>query len=587
MTDEEEYQWQTTGYDRPAEEDLVVYELLLRDFSEEQTFQALIDTINYLAELGINAIELMPVNEFEGNLSWGYNPAFYFAVDKYYGPKDKLKELIDLCHQQGIAVIIDMVLNHSFGSSPMVRLYWDAANNRPAANSPWFNQIPKHPYNVGFDFNHESAATQYFVDRVNTFWLEEFKVDGFRFDLSKGFTQFNSGNDVGLWGQYDQSRIDLLTRMADVIWDTDSTAYVILEHFANNDEETVLSNLGMMLWGNHNYNYNEATMGYHDSNKSNFSGMSYINKGWNDPHLIGYMESHDEERLMYKNMQYGNSSGGYNIKELNTALERMEMAGAFFFTIPGPKMIWEFGELGYDYSINWPSGTPDDRLTPKPPRWDYYEVVERRKLYDTWKAIIALKKNYEAFRTDDFSLSVGGAMKKIQLNGDSMHVTIIGNFDVVAGDINPFFQDTGTWYDYLSGDSITVTNSGAPITLQPGEFHIYTDVKLPKPNIVTGLHEVEDQGVIESYDLEQNYPNPFNPSTIIRFAIKEKGPVSLKVYDVTGSEVAVLINDDLDAGVYEAPFHTNLLPGGLASGIYLYRLETEHFTDSKKMMLLK
>ena len=64
------------------------------------------------------------------------------------------------------------------------------------------------------------------------------------------------------------------------------------------------------------------------------------------------MESHDEERLMYKNIQFGNSSGSYNVKDLNTALKRVEMCGAFLFTIPGPKMFWEFGELGYDYSIN-------------------------------------------------------------------------------------------------------------------------------------------------------------------------------------------------------------------------------------------
>jgi len=129
---------------------------------------------------------------------------------------------------------MDMVLNHAFGQSPMVRLYWDKSNNRPAANSPWFNPIPRHPYNVGYDFNHESPATKYYVDRVNRQWLSEFKIDGFRFDLSKGFTQTYSGNDVNLWGQYDQSRINLLKRMADSIWTLVSNAYVILEQFSVN-----------------------------------------------------------------------------------------------------------------------------------------------------------------------------------------------------------------------------------------------------------------------------------------------------------------------------------------------------------------
>ncbi len=112
-----------------------------------------------------------------------------------------------------------------------------------------------------------------------------------------------------------------------------------------NSEETVLSNYGMMLWGNMNYDYNEATMGY----VSNLTGATYKSRGWSDMHLVSYMESHDEERLMYKNLQYGNSSGTYNIKFFPIAIQRMKLAGVFYFTIPGPKMIWQFGELGYDY----------------------------------------------------------------------------------------------------------------------------------------------------------------------------------------------------------------------------------------------
>ena len=335
QTGQSEYQWQNPNFQKPNEEKLVIYELLMRDFLEEHDYKTLKDTLNYLKQLGINAIELMPLMEFEGNISWGYNPSFHYALDKYYGPVNDFKAFIDEAHGMGIAVIMDMVLNHAFGQSPMVRLYWDKSNNRPAANSPWFNPIPRHPYNVGYDFNHESAATKYYVDRVNRQWLSEFKIDGFRFDLSKGFTQTFTGNDVNLWGQYDQSRINILERMADSIWASVPDAYVILEHFAVNQEETVLSNYGMLLWGNMNHEYNEATMGY----ASNLSGATHKSRNWNDMHLVSYMESHDEERLMYKNLLYGNSSGTYNIKSFPIAIQRMKLAGAFYFIIPGPKMM--------------------------------------------------------------------------------------------------------------------------------------------------------------------------------------------------------------------------------------------------------
>ncbi|MEI9909455.1 MAG: hypothetical protein WDO71_07195 [Bacteroidota bacterium] len=127
-------------------------------------------------------------------------------------------------------------------------------------------------------------------------------------------------------------------------------SYAVLEHFAADAEEIELSDYGMLLWGNSNYNYNEASMGFIST--SNFERAIHSVRNWTQPYLMSYMESHDEERLMYKNLNFGNSSGSYNTRDLNTALKRMELNAAFFLTIPGPKMIWQFGELGYDFSIN-------------------------------------------------------------------------------------------------------------------------------------------------------------------------------------------------------------------------------------------
>ncbi|MCK4447655.1 MAG: hypothetical protein KAW56_11320, partial [Candidatus Marinimicrobia bacterium] len=174
-----EYEWQVVDFQRPSQHELIIYELLIRDFISAHDYTTLIDTLDYLENLGINAIELMPINEFEGNISWGYNPSFYFAPDKYYGPANDLKRFIDECHSRGIAVIMDIVLNHSYGQSPLVRLYWDSANNRPSSINPWYNQVSPNPiFYWGYDFNHESLNTQEFVDRVTSFWLTEYKMDG-------------------------------------------------------------------------------------------------------------------------------------------------------------------------------------------------------------------------------------------------------------------------------------------------------------------------------------------------------------------------------------------------------------------------
>ncbi|NOX17131.1 MAG: T9SS type A sorting domain-containing protein [Chlorobi bacterium] len=587
QTNQSEYVWNDNDYVRPKKTDLVIYELLVRDFVSSHNYQTLTDTLDYLQRLGVNAIELMPINEFEGNSSWGYNPSFYFAPDKYYGTEDNLKRFIDECHARGIAVILDVVFNHSFGQSPFVRLYASGTYGPPTEQNPWYNVTARHPFSVGYDFNHESPQTQELLDRNNRYWIEEYHVDGYRFDLSKGFTQKYSGGNVGLWGQYDQSRIDILERMSDQIWNFDPETYVILEHFAENSEEKVLSAYGMMLWGNLNYNYNEATMGYNSGGKSDFGWISYKTRGWSDPHVVGYMESHDEERLMYKNLQYGNSSGDYDITVLNIALNRMKLASAFFYTVPGPKMLWQFGETGYDYSINYPSGTDDDRLTPKPIRWDYMDVETRANLYKTTKALIELKKNYSAFESDDFSLAVSSSTKRILINDDSMNVVVIGNFDVADKSIIPNFQNGGWWYDYFSGDSILVQNTTDRIDLAAGEFHIYTSVKIPSPgdDILSDVKLIDADPITE-FKLFQNYPNPFNPTTVIKFAIPFENKatnVTLKIYDALGREVATLVNGQKSGGLYETTFNAS----NLGSGIYFYRITAGSFSAAKKMILIK
>ncbi|MEM9022853.1 MAG: alpha-amylase family glycosyl hydrolase, partial [Bacteroidota bacterium] len=286
QTEQVPYPWDTTfTYTRPDQENLVVYELLIRDFVDESTYQTLIDTLAYFERLGINAIELMPVNEFEGNDSWGYNPDFYFAPDKYYGTEEKFKEFIEECHRRGIAVIMDIALNHSFGLSPQVRMYFDPTAGpfgEPTANSPWFNPTARHDFNVGYDYNHESDRTRDFVDRVLAYWVEEYQIDGYRLDLSKGFTQNNTLGNIGAWNALDQSRINNLTRIANELWADHPGTYMILEHFADNSEETVLADAGFLLWGNGNHEYTEGALGF----SSNMNWQSYQERGWQDAHVV-------------------------------------------------------------------------------------------------------------------------------------------------------------------------------------------------------------------------------------------------------------------------------------------------------------
>lgn len=559
------FNWQHDDYDKPAVEDLVIYELLIRDFHEDHSFQSVMDSLDYLERLGINAIQFMPVNEFEGNNSWGYNPSFHMALDKYYGPAESFKELIDECHSRGIAVIVDVVYNHHFSQSPLAQLYWDNTNFQPAPENPWLNMVPFHPFNVGSDMNHEAQATKDWLDQVMVYWVDEFHLDGFRFDLSKGFTQ-NYSTDVGAWGQYDQSRIDLIKRMADVLWAADPDFYVTLEHLSDASEERELSDYGMQLWGNGNHEYNEASMAYN----SNLSGIDYgvSWRDFNDPHLIGYMESHDEERLMYKNLQFGNSGAGYDIQDLATALDREELVANFFFTIPGPKLMWQFGEVGYDFSINrCENGTidPDCRLAPKPIRWDYYDDPDRRDVYDVWSSLIQLKTNHEVFKTTDYSYDLVSKVKRINLNHSTMNVAVIGNFDVMPNDAQPLFQHTGWWYEYFTGDSVNVTDVNMSFNLDAGGYMLFTDQFVNNPNNPTVSNQTPEW--VSEFVIA---PNPSNGQLNISLQLDENQRMELALYDISGRKVK-----DIYKGSTANLYIQESWEGELPSGVYFLSLQTE------------
>ncbi len=499
QTTPEAYIWQTPHIEKPKKEQLLIYELLLRDFDNTHRFTAVLEKLDTLKKMGVNAISLMPVNEFEGNSSWGYNTSFAMAVDKYYGPANRLKELIDSAHNKGIAIILDVVFNHVFGQSPLAKLYWDAGLNKPATNSPFLNTDARHPFNVGYDVNHESPFTKRWVKQVLKYWLEEFHVDGFRFDLSKGFTQKYSGNDANAFAAYDASRIKILKEYAQHIRSLDSNNITILEHFADNTEEKELAEAGMLLWGNMNYAFNQATMGY---TGNDLSGAWSNTRGWNSQSLIAYMESHDEERLMYKNLQYGNTSSGYSVKDLSTALARQEMAAAFLLMIPGPKMIWQFGELGYDYSINYcRNGTvnPNCRLDEKPVRWDYEQDPRRIRIRQTIANIQAFKQATQITVQSTPVLNVGeGFIKSIRYSLQDLNVLLLGNFDVKSQNTRPQFAHTGWWYDILTNDSIWVADVQVDMNLKAGEFHLWADQKQPTA-AENHLHKKMDLVV---------YPNP-------------------------------------------------------------------------------
>ncbi|NDP22863.1 MAG: T9SS type A sorting domain-containing protein [Paludibacter sp.] len=489
QTSKPAYNWEMTNFTPTSVENLVIYEVLLRDFTVEKSLNAALTKLDYLKTLGITAIELMPIQEFDGNNSWGYNPNHYFATDKAYGNSDTYKKFIDECHKRGMAVIVDVVFNHATGSNPFAKLYWDSAANKTAANNPWFNVDAPHPYSVFHDFNHSFSGTKEYFNRVLKYWLSEYKIDGYRLDLTKGFSQRVVTESNA--STYDQSRIDILSGYYDAAKSEKSNVIFILEHFCNNDEETVLANKGMYLWRNVNNAYSQSAMGY--SSESDFSGMNSSPRKW-----VGFAESHDEERNFFKVKTYGAG----NLKTDSIArIARVPLNIAFATLIPGPKMIWQFGEIGYDYSINSNGG----RTNEKPSAWGWLNLAHRKAAYEASAKIITLRKLYPtAFTQGNFTFNIGTSDwtsgRRISLTHSDLNLVVLGNFDATAvATANPNFPKTGTWYNALTGQQLNVTNTTAAISLQPGELLIFSDRVITFPNGLSNPISSEDIKIYPTY----------------------------------------------------------------------------------------
>jgi glycosidase len=581
------YNWTVNNFARPDKRNLVIYELLVRDFVAAHDWKTVTDSLNYLKNLGVNAIEVMPFNEFENNISWGYNPDFYFAPDKYYGTKTALKTFIDSCHKKGIAVIMDIVLNHTYGPSPLKLLYYNPSTGSPAANNPWYNIAAPHAFGFGDDFNHESADTKYFFTRVLQHWLTEYKIYGYRFDFSKGLTQKSSSNDAA-FSAYDATRIAIINGYYNAVKAVDANAYLILEHFCDNTEEKELADYGMMLWGNLNDSYAQAAMGYSspspNGNTWDFSNGIYSVRGWSNPYLVTFMESHDEERIIYKNIKYGNASGGYNVKDTATALSRMELNAAFLFTIPGPKMIWQFGELGYDYSrcyqsSNGEGGDCDKKTDPKPVRWDYLNDTRRKKVYTTYSDLIKLRfhPSYKnAFTTGTIQRDLAGSLKWIKVSsGDSSHLLVVGNFGVTSQTATVTFQTSGTWFDYLNNVTFSSTGSAQDIPLQPGEFHVFVNKNVNNLS-VTPVSAIPWNGT----DLRaKTYPNPASSNFTVELNLPQSSKVQIDLYSVSGQYIGTLHNGFLIKGTHPLALNKK----AISNGSYYLKITTK--TASKTIQV--
>lgn len=390
------YDWKVKDFKIPAKDHLVIYEMLFRDFTGTEgaakgdgTVRQAIEKIPYLKSLGVNAVELMPIMEFNGNLSWGYNTNFYFAPDKAYGSPKDYKEFIDLCHQNGIAVILDIVFNQSDGLHPWYQLY-------PVGSNPFYNATAPHDWSVLNDWRQDNPMVEQQWQDAVKFWLSEYNVDGFRFDLVKGLGDNNSYG-AGT-NNYNQSRVDRMKRIHGYMKEVKPDALHINELLGDAAEDNKLAEDGQLNWLQCNHAGAQYVMGW--QSESGLHGMYAPEYGRTAGSTVAFLESHDEERIAYSQLQYGHA----DVKgKLDPSFARLGSAAAQMILAPGSHMIWQFQEQGNNQTTKNGGGNNTDS---KKVQWNKLTNAKYQGLVDNYGELINIRLNNKDLFSDGATMNM-------------------------------------------------------------------------------------------------------------------------------------------------------------------------------------
>ncbi len=462
----DQYVWQHDDKPLPSDSELVLYEMHIGGFGWDPhqpekfgTFDMVRAKLDYLVDLGVNAIELMPLHEFPMDYSWGYNPRFHFAVESAYGTPTDFKRLVDACHARGIRVILDVVFNHGENEHPLTRIdydYWFYHDN-PDPEGVRFG--PKFDY-VHFDEHRQTFPARDYVRACALFWLREYHLDGFRFDATALINNFDflrelrdelkansDGKPLLLIAEHlpPDPAVTGLHGPLDAAW-----------HFAFHDQ--IKANiLGKEVKGRQPYDM-DATLAALDARRGGYSGTQNV---------VNFTTSHDES---YAIAELG-AAGVFD----QAAFRRAKNAATLLLTAPGIPML-EMGEEFGEYS---PTSIDDVKI-----HWELLDTPLARDLHRYYKSLLLLRKTNRALQQDNNIefLYVNPerqvlAFKRWDEQGNVV-VVVVNLHDTFAGEVEiPTLPADGAWHEWLYDYDVTVQGGILRDQLAESEIKIYLGPK--------------------------------------------------------------------------------------------------------------
>jgi maltooligosyltrehalose trehalohydrolase len=215
----DEFGWTDGGWKGVGLKDYVVYELHAGTFTPEGTFEAVIPKLAHLKSLGVTAVELMPVAEFPGGRNWGYDGAHLYAPQSTYGGPEGLKRLIDACHREGLAFVLDVVYNHL-----------GPEGNYAGEFMPLYNEAHQSPWGAGLNFDGEDCegVRRFFVENA-LYWLTEYHVDALRLDAVHAIVDTSGRHFLRQLAEEFHAQAELLGRRAHLIAESDLNDVRVIE----------------------------------------------------------------------------------------------------------------------------------------------------------------------------------------------------------------------------------------------------------------------------------------------------------------------------------------------------------------------
>jgi maltooligosyltrehalose trehalohydrolase len=419
IVDPTDFNWSDQGWTGVATADLVIYELHIGTFTSEGTFDSAIERLPMLGQLGVTAVEIMPVAEFPGNRNWGYDGVSLYAPQSTYGGPEGLRRLVNASHREGLAVILDVVYNHA----------GPEGNNLPEFG-PYFCDRHRTPWGKGWNLDRtgSSEVRRYLVDNA-LYWITEFHLDGLRLDAADQIA--------------DQSEFHILEEIASAVRDQSRalgrTINLIAE--SDSDDQRFIQRLDRgghgfdTQWKNDfHHAVHSALTGESQGYFADFGGIGSVasalsNRPSASPpsgRFVVFIQNHD---------QVGNRAGGERLSVLVSA-EALRLAAAVLLLSPDLPLLFmgeEYGETNpFLYFVShgdpalveavregrrrefaafeWPADFPDPQAEATFSRsrldWSRATVPAQARLRALYTDLLSRRRNEPALRPDAARISV-------------------------------------------------------------------------------------------------------------------------------------------------------------------------------------